>query len=305
MNVKKALMVSPVKQAIRDEGTGPMVIVTVLQSRAYYVSAKVGTSVFLSEIVPDEKAVEQVLWDRLGMLPILFAPMQMCSPVSPLRPSALAMPEPPSPQREQKHVPPCNHKRLLQRLYFLVSQLLREPRLVFGVQDLLPSWLRARWQCLSGCSRTMVCKLPREAYQLAETYQLGTPVKRHMNLGWIIVGSCLVTYFFLGGVVATFAPPGLEPSMALIYIGVIVVNIILVFKMWSHYAYECTDGFVVLTRKTRQVKHVLHWNEVLSTHTAGAHGALHYVTDIHQQTIEVPYYDLWKRCEDAVARSTR
>jgi hypothetical protein len=29
----------------------------------------------------------------------------------------------------------------------------------------------------------MAHKLPSEAYQLADTYQLGTPVRRHISLG--------------------------------------------------------------------------------------------------------------------------
>ena len=150
----------------------------------------------------------------------------------------------------------------------------------------------------------MARKLPSEAYQLAETYQLGTPIKRYTGWGWIVFGSCMITFFFL--LVVAWAA-SLNPFMVsnlfmvLFYIGIIVLFIVLIFQEWSRYAYECTDGFVIIARKTRQVRHILHWNEVLSTHTAGAHNAHKYVTDIHQQTIEVPYYDLWKRCTDAVA----
>lgn len=159
----------------------------------------------------------------------------------------------------------------------------------------------------------MARKLPAEAYQLAETYQLGTPVKRHIGLGWIILYSGMIALFLLIWGVFTmtaFTPPGFDPLFVsctgLIFLGGIVIYSILLFKALSHYAYECIDGFVDIKRNTHQVKHVLHWNDVLSTHvSSGRSFPTYYVTDINHQKFEVPYHAIWKRCRHAVANHTR
>lgn len=266
MNVKKALMVSPVKEAIRDEGAGLMITVTRLEDGTYSVRVIMEGSVFLSETVPDEKAVEHVLWDHLRMLPFLFEPMQTRYPASRMQTSTQTSPYLSSPQGEHRS------------------------------------------------SLKMTRKLPRETYQLAATYQLGMPVKRHMGLGWMILSSCMPTCFFVLGVVltvGTFTLPDMNPSAILARVIAIVawvlwaIWVIRVVELWGPYVYECTGGFVVITRKTRQVRYVLRWNEVLNTHTDGRRWKTYFVTDIHQQTFEVPYYALWKQCEDAVAHHTQ
>lgn len=152
----------------------------------------------------------------------------------------------------------------------------------------------------------MARKLPSEAYQLADTYQLGTPVRRHISLGWIILYSWMLVLFFLGWIGFTIAAfNGLNllfvSCVELIFIGGIAIYASLLFNVCSRYAYECTDGFVEITRKTRQVRHALHWDEIVSTHVSGGGRSLptYYVTDINNKDIEVPYHALWRRCKRA------
>lgn len=141
----------------------------------------------------------------------------------------------------------------------------------------------------------MAHKLPPEAYHLAETYQLGTPVRRHTGWLWVIVSSSTPACFFLLIAVLTvgsFTSPDMHPSATLI-VPLIVdwiawgILAAVTVKRWGPYAYECTGGFVVLTRRTRQVSSVLHWNEVLNIQTTGGRWKTYSVTDIHQRTIEL------------------
>lgn len=153
----------------------------------------------------------------------------------------------------------------------------------------------------------MAHKFPSEAYQLAETYQLGTPVRRHIGLGWIILYSWMLVLFFLAGIGITAAAfNGLNLLFVLfaelVIIGGFVIYALLLRNVCSRFAYECTDGFVEITRKTRQVRHALRWDEVASTHASGGGRSLptYYVTDIRNKQIEVPYHAIWRRCKRAV-----
>jgi len=113
----------------------------------------------------------------------------------------------------------------------------------------------------------MAHKLPPEAYQLAETYHLGTPVRRHRGLLWMIVFSSTPAWFFLMIAVLTvgsFTSSDMHPPATLIVAlagcwivwGILAAGTV---KRWGPDIYECTDGFVILTRITRRVSSVLHW----------------------------------------------
>ena len=160
----------------------------------------------------------------------------------------------------------------------------------------------------------MARKFPPEAYQLAETYQLGTPVRRRVGLGWIMLYSFPMIVFLLGApgaaavALTSFAAfstnaalPLVTSCTSLLCIGGIVIYFSLARQTWRHYAYECTDGFVEVNRKTREVRHALRWNEVASTHVSGGGRSLpiYYVTDIHGEKFEVPYHAIWRRCKRA------
>ncbi len=158
----------------------------------------------------------------------------------------------------------------------------------------------------------MARKFPPEAYQLAEAYQLGAPLKRRAGLGWITLYAFPTIVSLLGAVGAAAAAFGSFASFStnaalplvtsctsLLCIGGIVIYLSLAWSTWRHYAYECTDGFVEVNRKTREVKHVLHWNEVSSARSSAGARSLptYYVTDIHGKEFEVPYHAIWRRCK--------
>ncbi|HET8844733.1 MAG TPA: hypothetical protein VFN35_24895 [Ktedonobacteraceae bacterium] len=158
----------------------------------------------------------------------------------------------------------------------------------------------------------MARKLPPEAYQLAQTYRLGTPLKRRIGLGWIIFHISMITLFLLVGIaftIAAFTSPDQNPLFVgcaeLIFLGGIGIYLLSLFRAWSRYAYECTDGFVEITRSTRKVRHVLRWNEVASTRVvSGRSLPSYYVTDLSHHEFEVPYYAIWRRCRRIVRDQT-
>lgn len=157
----------------------------------------------------------------------------------------------------------------------------------------------------------MARKFPPEAYQLAETYQLGTPVKRHIGLGWLLFYSGMIALFFLGWVaftIAAFTAPGMMnylfvSCLELILLGGLAIYVVFLFVVLSRYAYACTNGFVEVNRKTRQVRHVLHWNDVASTSvSSGRSLPTYYVTDLNGKKFEVPYHAIWRQCKHASAK---
>jgi len=165
----------------------------------------------------------------------------------------------------------------------------------------------------------MARKFPPEAYQLAETYQLGAPLKRRAGLGWIMLYSFPMIVFLLGaigaaaaafGSFASFGTNAMLPLVtsctSLLCIAGIVIYLSLARNTWRHYAYECTNGFVEVNRKTREVRHVLHWDEVSSARVSGGGRSLpiYYVSDIHGKEFEVPYHAIWRRCKREARKRT-
>ena len=87
MNMRKALTQSPIKQALRDEGNGLRITVTRQKSEYYEVIAAMQGTVYFSEVVVDEQAVEHLLWERLRMQSILFEPVQTLPALVPVQTS--------------------------------------------------------------------------------------------------------------------------------------------------------------------------------------------------------------------------
>lgn len=166
MNVQQALRASPAKQAIGDEGKGrARVIVTRLKSRDCDVSVIAAGSVFFHTSLHDEKAIERVLREQVGLQGIAFEPVRTCSfTASPFRR------RPKSPHqtvwsgwllllfhfahmvmhtirvverkpRTEKKAHRWSPEQVLQCLHFLTRHVLEQQSLVFSLEDLQSTWL--------------------------------------------------------------------------------------------------------------------------------------------------------------------
>jgi hypothetical protein len=90
MKVRQALKISPVKQAISWEKTGPMVIVTQMGEGGCCVSAIAGSSVFFQAEVADEQTIEQTLREHPRLSGVSFEPVYTSYTASPFRTSMWA-----------------------------------------------------------------------------------------------------------------------------------------------------------------------------------------------------------------------
>ena len=163
--------------------------------------------------------------------------------------------------------------------------------------------------------------LPQEAFQLAVRYELGTPVKRYTfsalaiaYLVVIIILSGLPLLLGIFGLIAStlmtlFAPYSSTDFSFLI--GFLVIAVLLspvsVFFLilmrfeCPEYAYECTDGFLLIKRKTHQVEHALRWDEILeATSSASRYGATYYLTSIQHTRFVMPFRCIWKKCRQSL-----
>lgn len=163
--------------------------------------------------------------------------------------------------------------------------------------------------------------LPQEAFQLAAHYELGTPVKRYTFptlsvafLSVIIILSGIPLLLGIFGLIATglmtlFAPySSTDFSFLIGFLVIAVVGspisilfLILAYFDCSEYAYECTDGFILIKRKTHQVEHALRWDEILeATSSATRYGTTHYLTSIQRRRFTMPFHSIWKKCQQSL-----
>lgn len=163
--------------------------------------------------------------------------------------------------------------------------------------------------------------LPQEAFQLAAHYELGTPVKRYTfstlgiaYLSVIIILSGIPLLLGIFGLIATglmmlFAPYSSTDFSFLIGFLVIaallspvsIFFLILTYFNCSEYAYECTDGFLLIKRKTHQVEHALRWDEILeATSSASRYGTTYHLTSIQHRRFTMPFRGIWKKCQQSL-----
>ncbi|HEY7418407.1 MAG TPA: hypothetical protein VH593_24720 [Ktedonobacteraceae bacterium] len=158
----------------------------------------------------------------------------------------------------------------------------------------------------------MTRKFSPEISQLAEQYSLGTPVKRHTHLGWIIfwtyvLGMCLLASiaFPLSMFSSSNHSIVLAGCLELIFLFGIVVSVALILMYLPYSGYECTDGFIELNRRKGklEVKQFLHWSDVYSTHmVASRGGSSYYVTDRRGRKMSVDSRAIWRKCKRIAAQ---
>lgn len=102
----------------------------------------------------------------------------------------------------------------------------------------------------------MARKFSPEISQLADQYGLGTPVKRHIHLGWIIFWSYLLVMCLLASVVFPLSMfSSSNPSLVSvgclepIFLFGVVISVALILMYLPYSAYKCPEGFVELNRR--------------------------------------------------------
>ncbi len=159
--------------------------------------------------------------------------------------------------------------------------------------------------------------LPAEAYQLAQTYQLGEPKKlyRQRDAGWSFFISGM-TFFFLGLfllslLILAIVHPG---TIQIFNIGVaVLIGILIVFFLligalltlfglsyFPYRAYEFEDGFIELHRS--RVLHVVHWHDIIRVLEQKQRSSTTYtLINSAGDKIKLPYKELRLRCQREVA----
>jgi len=153
----------------------------------------------------------------------------------------------------------------------------------------------------------MTRKFSSEITQLAEQYSLGTPVKRHSHLGWIIfwayvLGMCLLASiaFPLSMFSSSHTSIVLDTCLELIFLLCIVVSVALILVYLPYSAYECTEGFIELNRRKGklEVKQFLRWDDISHMHVVSmGRGASYEIIDRRGRRLSIDSRSLWRACK--------
>lgn len=162
----------------------------------------------------------------------------------------------------------------------------------------------------------MARKFSSEVSQLAEQYDLGTPVKRYSHLGWIMLGASFLAMCLLASIAFPLAmfsslhtPIVLGTFLELIFLFGIVVSVALILVYLPYSAYECTEGFIELNRRKGklEVKQFLRWDNIADMHVVtsrGSRGRYYYVIDRRARRISVGSVALWSACRRVFKQRT-
>ncbi len=158
-------------------------------------------------------------------------------------------------------------------------------------------------------------RLPREAYQLAEKYGLGTPQRVHTQQ-WdrSVVAGCGGFFLFIGLwnlislILGLYSlqegkPSGPGPWVGVALAFLFATPFLISAASFKSVAYECSAGFLVVSRKSRRLVIELKWNEVeRAWHSLAYKGRRYFIAyrkgnhDPEQQ-YELLSKHLWKRCD--------
>jgi hypothetical protein len=162
----------------------------------------------------------------------------------------------------------------------------------------------------------MTRKFSSEVLQLADQYALGTPVKRHSHLGWIIFFIYVLGMMLLITVAFPFSvfssDTGSNPSIAsgscmeLTFLFGAIISIVLIRVYLPYSAYECTNGFIELNRRKGkiEVRQFLLWDDVSSVHMRNGHYTSYYVIDRKGRKMSVDSRAIWRKCKRVAAQHT-
>ena len=258
MHLKRALMVSPVKQAIGDDGLErARVMVTRLKEGGCSVSVIAEGSVFFQASLRDEQEVERVLWDQLRMQGIAFEPVRtLSSTASPFRtkPERIyrdgnwlmhlfhlltLLPRSIRRGKQERLARRWSEQQQLQWLYFLAGHVLERQSLIFSVEDLQSSWLSIPYQRMYRWSLRLLVGLSSgllfgPACMLSVSLWGGKAVSPSFGAicGLLFGGLCGLLFFWPG--------KGLRPEVAIPWRQSLSKGVI----VWSLFAGLCLGATV-------------------------------------------------------------
>jgi hypothetical protein len=154
----------------------------------------------------------------------------------------------------------------------------------------------------------MTRKFSSEITQLADQHGLGTPVKRHSHLGWIIFWACVLGMCLLAAIAFPLSmssssnPPPLVlgTCLELIFLFGVFISVALIIMYLPYSAYECSEGFIELSKKKGklEVKQFLRWDDVSNAYmVASRAGGSYYVIDRRGHKINIDSRAIWRKCK--------